>query len=94
MNLKMVPILGTRGPSCNCEWACSHTSSWYGYSADQWSVVESGSVSTVVSMIECGIDSKGRGEVGRAAAVAAVKANRYVLRQRREKMGDLGFGGE
>ncbi len=40
-----------------------------------------------------GIDNKGRGEVGKAVAVAAVKANGDVLRQRREKLGEIGFGG-
>ncbi len=44
--------------------------------------------------VTIGVDGKDRVEVGRAAAVSAVKANRYVLRQRREKLGDVGFGGE
>ena len=40
-----------------------------------------------------GITDKGKTEVGRAAAMAAVRANGYVLRQRKEKLAELGFGG-
>jgi hypothetical protein len=40
-----------------------------------------------------GISDKGKAEVGRAAAMAAVRANGYVLGQRREKLAELGFGG-
>ncbi len=40
-----------------------------------------------------GIQDRDKTEVGRAE-VAAVKANGYVLLQRREKLAEIGLGGE